>query len=55
MKELGFEWIKSDLGIFFYKRKGSLMVVAIVYVDNAIFCGPFKAIVDEIKGHFMRK
>ena len=55
MKELGFEQIKSDPGIFLYKRNGSLTVVAIVYVDNSIFCGPSKAIVDEIKGHFMRK
>ena len=29
MKELGFEWIKSDPGIFLYKRKDSLMVVAV--------------------------
>ena len=55
MKELGFEWIKSDPGIFFYKRKGSLMVVAVVYIDDAVFCGPSKAIIDKIKGHFMRK
>ena len=55
MKELGFEQIKSNPGIFLYKRKGFLMVVAIVYVDNAVFCGPSKAIVDEIKGYFMRK
>ena len=55
MKELGFEQIKSDPDIFLYKRKGSLIVVAIVYVDNAVFCGPSKAIVDEIKGHFIRK
>ena len=47
MKELDFEQIKSNPGIFLYKRKGSLMVVAIVYVDNAVFCGPSKAIIDE--------
>ena len=52
MKELGCEWIKSDPSIFLYKRKGSLIIVAIVYVDDAIFYGSFKAIVDEIKGHF---
>ena len=55
IKELSFEWIKSNPGIFLYKRKGSLTVVAIVYVNDAIFYGPSKAIVDEIKGHFMRK
>ena len=54
MKELGFEQIKSDPGIFLYKRKGSLMAVAIVYVDDAVFCGPSKAIIDKIKEHFVR-
>ena len=52
MKELGFEQIKSNLGIFLYKRKDFLVVVAIVYVDDAVFCGPSKVIIDEIKGHF---
>ena len=55
MKELGFEWIKSDPGIFLYKRKGFLTVVAIVYIDNTVFYSPSKVIVDKIKGHFMRK
>ena len=55
MKELSFKWIKSDLGIFLCKRKGFLTVVTIVYVDDAVFCGPFKAIIDEIKEHFIRK
>ena len=31
------------------------MVVAIIYVDNALFCGPNKAIVDEVKAYFMQK
>ena len=31
------------------------MVVAIVYIDDAIFCDPSKAIVDKIEGHVMRK
>ena len=55
MKELGFEWIKSDPGIFLYKRKDFLMIVAIVYVDDAVFYDPSKAIVNEIKEHFMRR
>ena len=55
IKELCFEQIKSDPGIFLYKRKGSLIVVVIVYVDNIVFCGLSRAITDEIKGHFMRK
>ena len=31
------------------------MVVAIIYVDNTLFCGPNKAILDEVKAHFMQK
>ena len=31
------------------------MVIAIIYVDNALFCDPNKAIVDEVKAHFMQK
>ena len=31
------------------------MIVAIDYVNNTVFCSPSKAIIDEIKGHFMRK
>ena len=54
MKELGFERLKSDAGIFLYRKKGTNIVVAVVYVDDALFCGPTKAIVDEIKGLFMR-
>ena len=31
------------------------MVVVIIYVDNTLFCSPNKAIVDEVKAHFMQK
>ena len=27
----------------------------IIYVDDALFCGPNKALVDEVKTLFMRK
>ena len=55
LKELGFERLKSKAGIFFYKKKGTNMVVGIIYVDDALFCGPNKAIVDSIKAQFMHK
>ena len=55
MKELGFEHLKSNAGIFLYRKKGTNIVVAVVYGDDALFCGPTKAIVDEIKGLFMKK
>ena len=55
MKELGFEHLKSNAGIFLYQKKGTNIVVTVVYVDDALFCGPTKAIVDEIKGLFIKK
>ena len=55
LKELGFKCLKSEAGIFFYKKKGTNMVVGIIYVDDALFCGPNKAVVDSIKAQFMRK
>ena len=55
LKELGFEHLKSEAGIFFYQKKGTNVVVGIIYVDDALFCGPNKAVVDSIKVQFMRK
>ena len=55
LKELGFECLKSEAGIFFYKKKGTNVVVGIIYVDDALFCGPNKAVVDSIKVQFMHK
>jgi len=55
LKELGFERLKSEAGIFFYKKKGTNIVIGIIYVDDALFCGPNKAVVDAIKVQFMRK
>ena len=55
LKELRFECLKSKAGIFFYKKKGTNVVVGIIYVDDDLFCGPNKAVVDSIKAQFMRK
>ena len=55
LKELGFECLKSEAGIFFYKKKGTNIVIGIIYVDDALFCGPNKAVVDGIKVQFMCK
>jgi hypothetical protein len=54
MEEMGFVSLTSDAGIFVYKRDG-FFVVAIVYVDDAIFCGPNKALVIAMKETFMRR
>jgi len=55
LKELGFECLKSEAGIFFYKKKGTNIVIGIIYVNDTLFCGPNKAVVDAIKAQFMRK
>jgi len=55
LKELGFECLKSEAGIFFYKKKGTNIVIGIIYVDDMLFCGPNKAVVDAIKAQFMCK
>ena len=54
MEELGFEQLKTDAGLFLY-RKGKEIVLAVIYVDDAQFCGPLKALVKKIKAAFMEK
>jgi hypothetical protein len=54
MEEMGFVSLTSDAGIFIYRQNGFL-VVAVIYVDDAIFCGPNKALVIAIKEAFMRR
>ena len=54
MKDLGFKCSKSDAGIFLFRRKGTAVIVAIVYVDDALFCGPDIKTVKEIKAAFMK-
>jgi hypothetical protein len=54
MKELGFKRLHSDAGLFIY-RKGKELVLAIIYVDDAQFCGPVKAVVERLKAAFMKK
>ena len=54
MKELGFEQLKTDTGLFIYKKRNQI-VVAIIYVDNALFCGPSKAFVKKFKAAFMKR
>ena len=55
MSELSFQCLKSEPGIFLYKRKSTAMVVAIIYIDDALFYGPNKKVVDEVKMLFMHK
>ena len=54
MEELGFTSLASDTGVFYYRGEGSF-VVAIIYVNNAIFCGPSKSLVLKLKEAFMKR
>ena len=54
MEQLGFVSLSSDAGIFLYRNRDSF-IVAIIYVDDAIFCGPLEALVQQLKGEFMKK
>ena len=55
MKDLGFENLKSDAGLYIHKTSGNGFVIAVVYVDDAIFCGPNKKQVQELKDKFMQR
>jgi len=48
LKELRFERLKFEAGIFFYKKKGTNIIIGIIYVDNTLFCSPNKAVVISI-------
>ena len=51
MKKLGFVPLSSDAGIFI-RRQGSTYVI--VYVDDSLFLGPNKDVVDKAKADFMK-
>ena len=52
MKRLGFGRTTSDASVFFTKKDGQL-VIAIVYVDNALFFGKNKEAIKRVKKTFM--
>ena len=54
MEELGFTSLASDAGVFYYRGEGSF-IVAIIYVNDTIFCGPSKSLVLELKEAFMKR
>jgi Reverse transcriptase (RNA-dependent DNA polymerase) len=54
MKELGFKCLSSDAGLFVYKTDREL-IIAVVYVDDAMFFGPDYKFVIKKKQEFMNK
>jgi hypothetical protein len=54
MKNLGFHQLVSDAGLFIKYDNGKRIVV-VVYINDALFCGPNKAKVFKAKQDFMSK
>ena len=52
MKRLGFGCMSSDAGVFFTKKEGQL-IIAVVYVDDALFFGKNKEAIKKVKKTFM--
>ena len=53
MEKLGFTSLSSDAGLFLFRNKNSF-VIAIIYVDDAILCGPLPALVNHLKKEFKK-
>ena len=54
MAALACKRLQSDSGLFVHKSKNATVVV-IVYVDDALFIGDDRALVNKLKNDFMRK
>jgi len=54
MIELDFENLTSDAGLYIFKDERGF-VITVIYVDDAIFCGPNKLLVQELKNKFMQR
>jgi hypothetical protein len=52
--EFGFESIKSKHGLYIH-RAADTFVIALIYVDNALFFGPDKTYVKALKAQFMEQ
>ncbi|PIL36305.1 hypothetical protein GSI_01968 [Ganoderma sinense ZZ0214-1] len=56
MKLMGYKRLTNDAGLYIYKRHSDgELVVVIVYVDDALFCGRDKKLVALLKARFMKK
>ena len=54
METLGFKSLTSDAGLFIYKSNQGF-VIAVIYVDDTLFCGPSRSLVLKLKQEFMQK
>jgi len=49
MKTMGFHQASSNTGVFIYKHPDGQLVIALVYINNGLFLGADKALVDSKK------
>ena len=49
----GFTSLSSDAGLFLFRNKDSF-IITIIYVNDAIFCGPLPALVNHLKEEFKK-
>jgi hypothetical protein len=54
MSPLGFKRLSSDSRVFVYISKGKGTVIAIVYVDDALFMKTDLSLVNKLKSAFMQ-
>jgi len=47
MKDLGFDGLRSDAGLFIFRNEHGFVIAVVIYVDDALFCGPNKALVHD--------
>jgi hypothetical protein len=52
---MGFKRLSSDARLFVYKAKNGQFVIAVIYVDDALFLGPDKSLIAKVKAIFMAK
>ena len=54
MIEPGFEGLVSDAGLFIFRNEHGF-IIAVIYVDDSLFCGPNTDLVKELKDKFMQR
>ena len=54
MAALGFKRLLSDSEVFVYISKGKGTVIAIIYIDDALFMGTDLSLVNKLKSAFMQ-
>jgi len=53
MKILGFKQLTVDAGVFIYLKDNETVIV-VIYIDDALFIGKNKLLVNKLKGDFMK-